>query len=340
MKMPNAPRGPRKVWRFTLGFLAAVLAPLGCGDATDVELIDVTGSGVVFGRAYLDVDRDGSPGGGDPPIPGVDVALVTTTSAQVVLLATTDAAGEFALFDAPVGSYLLRLDQATLGDTLEVLGSEAITIVRGDTTRVNLGATYPTFTIEEVLAAPPGQVVFTSGIAVNARLNVDPSGQVHLAGATAFLRALGVERSPISVGDSVRLRGRVVEDNGRPALDGVTATVLVDSVALVVPVATTPGGASNAQGGALDAALVRISNVLVADTATNVLDQSFRFWAVDGADSVEVVVRPFLGYDTSSIQPGSVLSGVTGLLSPIDEGVSSIRWQILPRSREDIVPTP
>jgi hypothetical protein len=329
----------RSFWA-AIALVGATLGPLACGDATDVELIEVTGSGVVFGQAFLDLDGDGSLGGEDPPLPGAEVALVTATSAQVVLLATTDAAGEFALFEAPVGSYRLVLDQGTIGDSLEVLAGQPITIVRGDTARVSLGATYPTLTIEEVIAAPTGQTVFTHGIALNARLHVDPSGQVHLSGSTAYLRALGVERSPVSVGDSVRLRGRIVQDNGRPALEGVAATVLVDSVALVLPTPTTPGIASTADGGPLDAALVRIDNVQVADTSTNVLDQSFHFWAVAGADSVEVIVRPFLGFDNSVIRPDSTLSSVVGLLTPIDEGVSTIRWRILPRSREDIRPTP
>ena len=327
----------RRGIRTTTALLLAAFAPLACGDATDVELLEIGGSGVLFGQAFLDFDGDGMPGGGDQPLVGVDVILVTSTSAAVVQLATTDSAGAFTLFEVPVGSYRLSVDADAVGDSLEVLGGGVPIVVElGDTSLVNLGVSYPTRTIEEIATEPVGRRVFTSGIALNQRLNFDPSGQVHFSGASGFLRALNVERSGIAAGDSVRLLGRVISDNGRPALDDVTANVLVGSAALVTARELTVARAATADGGALDAALARIRNAAITDTSTNG-DGHFRFWAVDGPDSVEVVVRDFLGLNTAAFRPDTTveLTQATGLLNPVDDG-GTVRWQLLPRAGPDV----
>jgi uncharacterized repeat protein (TIGR01451 family) len=325
-----------------MSVMAAVsLAPLACGDATDIELLEIGGSGVVFGQAFLDLDGDGElgVGGGDLPLAGVDVVLVTGASSEVVQLATTDSVGAFTLFEVPVGTYRLALDSAAVGDSLEVLGdNELISIALGDTSLINLGVTYPTRTIEEITLESVGRKVFTSGIAQNARLNFDRSGQVHFRGDTGFLRALNVDRGGVLEGDSVRLLGRVITDNGRPALDEVTPTVLILAAAIVTPRETTAAEAAAAGGGALDAALVRARNLAITDTSTS-LDGHFRFWAVDGADSVEVVVRDFVAINTSALRPDTTLelSEAIGLLNPVDNGAGTVRWQILPRQASDLV---
>ena len=328
--------------RFGLMVILASIAPLACGDATDVELLEIGGSGVLFGQAFLDFDGDGLIGGGDQPLVGVEVVLVTSASASVVQLATTDSLGSFTLFEVPVGSYRLSIDSAAVGDSLEVLGGgEPIPVALGDTTLVNLGVTYPTRTIGEIPSLPVGLRVFTSGIALNARLNPDPSGQVHFSGTSGFLRALNVERSGVGTGDSVRLLGRVVSDNGRPALDDVTPTILIPSAAVATPRELSVAQAASADGGALDAALARIRNAAITDTSTNA-DGHFRFWAVDGGDSVEVIVRDFLSYDSSRLPPDTAveLGRLTGLLNPLDTGSGGIRWQLLPRTGADITPQP
>jgi hypothetical protein len=338
---PQRTQSPGRLSKALAAGLAVLTGALACSDATDVELLQIRGSGVLFGQAFVDLDGDGLLGSQDPPMADVDVLLVTSTSARVVQLTTTDENGAFSLFEVPVGTYLLSIDASALGDTLEMFGSgDPISVQLGDTSQVNLGATYPTRTIEEILTAPVGTTVFTSGIALNSRNNADPAGQVHFSGETAYLRALNVERSGVATGDSVRLLGRVVSDNGRPAIDQVTPTVLVSGAALPIPVETTVAAASTADGGTLDAALVRIRTVEIADTAT-AADGNFHFWAVDGADSVEVVLRSFLGFDTTDFGPGVVrLAQGTGLLSPVDDGVGIVRWRLLPRAGSDMVLEP
>lgn len=330
-----------RMTRLRLGvtaLLLATLAPLACSDATDVELLEIGSAGVVAGQVFLDLDGSGGPTGADEPMEGIDVQVVTS-GGDVVADATTDSLGVFVIEDVPVGSYELTLDPLALGDSLDVLGlANSITVAPGETVQYNLGATFPVLTMEEALAAPLGQQVFTSGIALNTRVNFDPEGRVHFKGAAEYLRALNVERAPIVPGDSVRLRGRVVSDNGRPALQDVTPFLLVQQAILVTPVEVTVAEAASADGGGLDAALVRIRDVEITDTSTNASGH-FRFWAWRGADSVEVVVRDYLGANTSVIRPDTVvrLDGLVGLLSPFDAGAGEIRWQVLPRAGSDMI---
>lgn len=138
------------------------------------------------------------------------------------------------------------MDSTTLGDSLEVLGSDdPITVALGDTSLVILGASFASLSLAEALLAPVGRRVFTSGIALNSRINFG-DGQVHFAEDSTFLRALNMERSGLQPGDSVRILGRVVIDNGRPALDEVTPFVLITQAALVLPRETSTGIAATA----------------------------------------------------------------------------------------------
>ena len=103
-------------------------------------------------------------------------------------------------------------------------------------------------------------------------------------------------------------------------MDEVTFGVLVSSAQLVTPDEVTTADAADANGGLLDAALVRIRNAEITDTAT--VGGHFRFWTDDGTDSVELVIRDFLvpGIDKTAFRPDTVwhIREATGLLSPVD----------------------
>ena len=325
--------------RWTLTFVLTSVMPWACMDATEVELLEISATGTLFGQVFLDLDGSGGPSIGDEPFPDASVVLATVGTPDVVDQVTTDSLGTFTLFDVPVGTYTLALDAATLGDSLVMLGTgEPVTIELDDATQVDLGASFEELSLEDALAAPLGRRIFTSGIALNPRVNFG-DGQVHFEGATAFLRALNVERSGLNVGDSVRLRGRVITDNGRPALDEVTPFVLVTLAALVTPTEVTTFEAGTADGGPLDAALVRIRDAEITDTSTTV-DGHFRFWTDDGTDSVEFVIRDFLvpGVNTALFRPDTIfrIQQATGLLSPYDDGSGTVRWRFLPRGGSDI----
>lgn len=327
----------RKRIRGVLALTASMLLPWACTDTSDVDLVDISGSGTVIGQSYLDVDGSRSLTTDDLPLGGAEVLLRGGTSLGVVRTTVSDSRGLFRMEDVPVGLYRLDLSRAVIGDSLEVVGMGTLTdIGQGGTTRIDVGAGFPTLTLREALAAPPGRRVVTEGIALNPRVNFD-DGRLHLSGDSTFLRALNVERLSLAPGDSVRLAGRVVLDNGRPALDSAVASIVLNAAALVVPVNVQTVGAGNANSGTLDAGLVRIGSAAITDTSTTP-DGDFHFWAGDGSGPVEVVVRPFLGFNTAEIRPDAIvgIQALTGLLSPYDGGGGTVRWRLLPRTAGDI----
>ncbi len=318
-------------------FLCATAA---CTDVTDVHLLEVSATGAVLGSAFIDSNGNGAIDAADSALGGVSVILGLPNVGTVVKSATTSPGGAFAISDVPVGSYTLRLDSAVLADSLTMLGPiTSIAVARQDTVSYTLGATFPTFTLAGVRAAAPGNKVFTTGVALNARQNFsdgEVSFRAIVAGDTAYLRATNVQRAPLQAGDSVRVLGRTASDNGQPTLNDVTLFILISQATVLVPVEVSTGAASTAGGGALDAALVRIRTAEIADTST--VNGDFHFWAHNDGDSVEVVFRSFLGMSTSAIRPDTVtrISQATGLLSPFFDGAST-RWRLLPRGGSDVI---
>lgn len=324
--------------RFLLATALAGTLAGACTNATDVQLLEIARSGFLFGQVYLDLDGSRGLTAADRPIANTTVLLLSSGTAEVVAQVVSDSLGVFSMGSVPLGAYTLALSDGALGDTLETLGpATPLVLSDGDSTLVNIGASYPYLAIEEIPSTPPGRRVFTSGIALNQRVNFDPTGQVHFAGDSLFLRGTNVARSGIAPGDSVRLLGRVTLDNGRNALDQVTPFVLVTSAALVSAQNTTTALAATADGGRLDAALVRIRGAEITDTSTTV-DGSFRFWANDGSASIEVVIREFLGLNKSAFRPDTIIriSQADGLLTPFVDGGGNQRWRLLPRGGGDI----
>jgi uncharacterized repeat protein (TIGR01451 family) len=308
-----------------------------CMTATDVDRLEISTTGVVFGQAFLDQNGNGAVDAGDAPLRSGLVQLVAQGTQVVVVESTPDSLGVFVVEDVPLGAYDVRLAASVLGDSLTALPTAgAISIELGDTTFVSLGASYPHLTLENVLTATPGQRVFTAAIALTGRPN-NGDGLVFFKGASGYLRGTNVDRSNIGFGDSLRVLGRVTVSHGRPALDAVTPFVLVSSAQLVLPVEVTVPAAGEANGGALDAALVRIRSSEIQDTSTVGNDK--HFWAHADGDSVEVVLRAFLGISPNpAIRPDTVvaLSQAVGLLSPFDDGSGNVRWRLLVRSASEI----
>jgi hypothetical protein len=252
--------------------------------ATDVDRLEISTTGVVFGQLFLDQNGNGVADGGDAPLRTSVVELVAAGTQAVVAEGTTDSLGIFVVLDVPLGSYDVRIDSAALGDSLTVLPSTGtVAIELGDTTFVSLGASYPHLALENVLTATPGRRVFTAAIALTNRPN-NGDGLVFFKGASGYLRGTNVDRSSIGPGDSLRLLGRVTVSHGRPALDAVTPFLLVGSAQLVIPVDVAVPAAGEASGGALDGALVRIRDAEIQDTSTVGNDK--HFWAHAAGDSV------------------------------------------------------
>lgn len=314
----------------------ALAAAWACIDVTDIDLLQVPDAGVVFGVAFLDLNLNGTLDVGDGLVRRADVALVAQGTSARVREATTDSIGVFVISDVPLGTYDLVFDSAVLSDSLTALGSaSSVTVDFGDTIQVNLGASYPTLTLAEVRAAAPGRRVFTHGIALNTRQS-NGDGVVHFQEGTTYLRATGVQPINVAPGDSVRLLGRTATNNGQPTLDQVSALVLRQNAVFLTPTVLTVAAADAANGGALDAALVRVGPTEIGDTTT--VSGQFRFWAYVGADSVEVMLRDFLLISPNPpIRPDTIVRVVqaTGLLVPYTDA-SGARWRLVPRGGADI----
>jgi uncharacterized repeat protein (TIGR01451 family) len=116
----------------------------------------------------------------------------------------------------------------------------------------------------------------------------------------------------------------------------VSALVLRQNAVFLTPPLVTIATADAADGGPLDAALVRIGPAEIGDTVT--VGGHLRFWAHNGADSIEVMLRDFLQITPNpAIRPDTVVRVLqaTGLLVPYTDA-SGLRWRLLPRSGADI----
>lgn len=305
-----------------------------CEDATNIQLLEIPESGVVAGLAYLDLNGSGDFDAGDTVL--VDIVVELTTGGSLIVASdTTDTAGVYIMENVPLGRYGLAVGSSVLADSLESVAADTVAVLVGDTTLLNVGAGFPNLTLEEALTSPAGLRVFTSGIALGPRISFG-DGQVHFQGATGFLRALNVERVGIAAGDSVRLRGRVIVDNGRPALDSVTVDVLVAQAAAVTPTLGSTGFVANANGGALDGGLAQIDSAEITDTLT--VGTDFHVWVDDGSGPLEIVLREFVGANPDPFTPNSSvrIAGSVGLVSPFDDG-GTVRWRLLPNQVNQIL---
>ncbi len=313
-----------------------LLAGAACTDASNVSLIQVDATGSVIGLTYLDNNGNGVIDGVDKPFPHLIVVLTASRGGPPVVSAETDTTGVFRMRDVPVGSYRVSLDPASVGDSLSMAGhGDQILVRRDSTSQSEIGVSYPVLSFEEIRASAPGRKVFTSGIALNPRPNFG-DGVVHFQADSVYLRAINVARATISTGDSLRLLGRTGVDNGEPVLDEVTPFVLVNIAAIPVPLERRTGPAADAEGGKIDAALVRVRSAEIHDTST--VNGDFHFFVDDGTGSLEVVFRSFLQANTSLVRPDTILriKEATGLLTPVALPTGGVRWRLLPRVGADI----
>ncbi len=317
--------------------LLTVLALQGCKDAGTIQTLQIDATGAINGIAYLDNNGNGTFDQQDKPMPSAPVVLMAGGGTQVVQETTADTTGVFSFQDIPVGTYRLGLDTAALGDSLEAQGADKeLTVKLDSVARQDLPISYPVLTLAEVRASAAGRRVFTSGIALNPRQSYG-DGEVHLQSDTSYLRAINVERANLNTGDSVRMLGRVEIDQGEPVLDNVTPFVLVSAATVPIPRDITTEEAATAEGGSLDAGLIRINKAEISDTVTE--NGNFHFQANDGTGQVEVVLRSFLQLSTASIRPDTIvrISTLTGLLTPtLDQTTGQVTWHILPRGGGDV----
>ena len=313
--------------------LAAALALSGCLGTGEDRVLSIESTGTVQGFVFFDRDGNGEFDDGDDVVAGIQVGLASLGSIIPIFRATSDADGLFTIQRIDVASYEVRVDSASAGDSVQIVVTdpESFTLSPDDTTSILIGVSFPKPTVQEARALPAGQTVFVEGIALNDRETFGDN-TVHLHGAAAAIRVTGVTSGTISAGDSLRFLGTTSTLDGQPTLDDATA-VPIASASVPPPDSVSAAEAASADGGALDAALVRVDSVTVSDTAT--VSGGFQL-TVDDASSTLIVL---LDADAPITDPAQYVPGtaidVTGLLVP-DGGAGAGGWLLKPRSGGDL----
>lgn len=185
----------------------------------------------------------------------------------------------------------------------------------------------PVISIADARATTVGEVVFIDGVALTARTTFADS-TLHVADATGAIRATRVRQAVIFPGDSVRLVGRVAVRDGQPVIDDVVPFTLAFS-RVPPPVEITTLVADEADGGVLDAQLVKVIDATIGTTST--VGGDFVMTVDDGSGLLEVVLDKDITFNLTTLVVGTIVD-VTGVLVPTGVGT----WQLKPRGSGDI----
>lgn len=195
----------------------------------------------------------------------------------------------------------------------------------------------PTFTIAQARGQQPGRAVGVEGIALNSSATF-PDNTLHLSDATGSIRAVKIPATRVFAGDSIRIEGTILIQNGEPVLStnpqGITV-IHQGAVQSPSPQDVSTADAASAAGGHLDAALVRVKNAVIADTTSNRTTGQIVLGVDDGSGHLEILIEPTTGAWTPGLVPGATIDA-TGLLVPIPPQAGGY-WQLKPRSRDDVV---
>lgn len=316
-----------------LALLALVTA--GCEGADERFVLSLEGRGSVEGSAFLDLNRDGSPGVGEAGVAGLRVGLVPTGSRDPVAVVTSDAEGVFNAPDLAPGSYRVMVEGGgVLGDSLEVtqIEPDRLQLAVDGAAQVTVGVSFPVRSVAQARAASVGTRLYVEGIALNLR-GALPGEVLHLWDGERAIRASGIQPFPHAAGDSVRVLGRVASEDGRTVLSQAQGFRLVERDTIPEPLLLQAREAAEARGGELDAALVRVEGMSV--TEVRIVDGTVVATGSDGSGSLQVRMPQahLTQAGIGALEVGAVLS-VTGLLEP--RTGAPARWELRTRSGADL----
>jgi hypothetical protein len=315
----------RPRWRAVTVGLAAGLMLTGCANAGGDRILSVPGSGLLGGLVYLDRDGDRVPGDADAALEGVRVRLIVSGTHDTVAIVNSGSDGVFAFGRVPVGRYTIMVsDEPFFGDSISVvrIDTSAIDLAPEDTVDVTVTVSFPLVSVAEARALTPGTKVFIRGVALNFQ-DVFADTVLHVRDTSAAIRITATQGPLITSGDTVRAIGRIGARDGQPVMAGGQAVILAPAnVSQPAPVTVTSAQADTADGGLLDAQLVKIVDGTITDTAT-----------VNGdyVATVDSILRVVFDQDASltitPFVPGVVIDA-TGVL--VADGTG--RWVLKPRT--------
>ncbi len=306
-----------------------------CGNAGDGLGIKLPASQGIVAQLFVDRDFNGVFSVQDTVVAGLRVyLLVAGGQGDTVAVDTTDAAGQVAYPNPPLGRYAVSVDSVpALGDSLfTFLTPATVQVAAGTPTQIfaiRLG--FPTDDITGVRGSAAGRRVVTSGIVLAGRQSNsdsstflrDGSGSLRLTSSAVLVGNF------VAPGDSVRVLGTVAMRSGQPVLDAARIVLLQPGLTLPAPDTVTTQQAAGALGGLRDADLVRIQAALVTDSST--LAGHYQVTVDDGSGPVDVVLDSILGLPPTVLVPGDSLR-VNGVLVPTGSG----SWRVKPRAGTDL----
>ena len=333
MALPHAAPVRGLVPLLILALLA--LATAGCDGADDRFVLSLEGRGTVEGSAFLDLNRDGSPGAGEVGVAGLRVGLTPTGGRDPVAVVTSDAEGVFSAPDLAPGSYRVTVESGgVLGDSLEVtrISPDRLQLPVGGTVPVEVGVSFPVRSVAQARAAAVGTRLYVEGIALNLRGQL-PGDVLHVWDGERAIRAPGIQPFTHAAGDSVRILGRVASEGGRTVLAQGQGFRLVDRDTIPEPLPVQAREAAEARGGELDAALVRVEGMSVTEVRT--VDGTVVATGRDASGSLEVRIPQahLTQAGIGTLEAGAVLS-VTGVLEP--RATTPARWELRTRTGADL----
>lgn len=327
--------------RRPLVLLLALGAAVACENGGASRTLGISATGTVLGEIYFDANGSRARDASDIAFAGARIRLLSPGGTDTLHRATTAADGSFRLTNIPVGTYVVIVDSASVGDSAQVLDDVpvSVTVLPGDTVAFQGAVSYPVYTIAEARALAPGVRLFVRGIALHGRATFSDTTLHIVDDAGGAMRATRVRPSAVEVlaGDSVILRARIADRLGQRVLDDVTPFVIGTTFIPTAPVLTTLAVDQGGTAGSLDAALVRLVDVPVTDTATVLGNMQL---SVDDGSGQAIVIldrTADIGFQ-QPLPPGLFIPGarfdITGVLVPTGAGT----WRLKPRSALDLTP--
>ncbi|HEX6559499.1 MAG TPA: hypothetical protein VF021_08550 [Longimicrobiales bacterium] len=312
--------------------MALPLLSGGCSDTSKDSALGIDATGSVLGVAFLDRNGNGLldlPA--DGPFPGVAVEVVPRAGGSAVARGISNAVGGFALRDVPVGDYQVRVDPATLPDSVQLvkIDSLQVRVVAADSVPVVVMLSYPALSVAAARALPAGRRVFVEGVTLNAWVTFGDS-TLHVADSTGAIRATRVLSGAVATGTRVRVLGTTELRDGQPTITDVTV-VQLGSGQVPPPLQLSTGRALSADSGKADAALARVVAVPIVGTQVNAAGD-FVVSTNDGGGLLDVVLDRNSGISSTGIVPGALLTA-TGVLVPAGTAGA---WQLKPRTTSDL----